>query len=51
MALTINEMEVEMQDAPAPPKAAPAETKPDTHMDLQSALEMLHERKLRLQAD
>lgn len=51
MAVTINEMEVEMQDSPAPPSAAPDEPKPDTHIDLKSALEMLHERKLRLQAD
>jgi hypothetical protein len=51
MAITINEMEVEMKDAPVTSGAAPAEPKPDTHLDLQSALEMLHERKLRLQAD
>jgi len=51
MAVTINEMEVEMKDTPAPPSAAPSETKSDAHLDLQAALELLHERKLRLQAD
>jgi len=51
MAVTINEMEVEMKDTPAPPSTAPVESKPDAHLDLQSALEMVHERKLRLQVD
>jgi hypothetical protein len=51
MAVTINEMQVEMKDMPATPSATPAEPKSDTHLDLQSALEMLRERKLRLQAD
>lgn len=50
MAVTINEMQVEMQDTPAPPNAAAPEPKPEK-TDLRSALEMVHERKLRLQAD
>jgi hypothetical protein len=44
-------MDINLDDTPAPPSATPAESKPDAHIDLQAALEMLHERKLRLQAD
>jgi hypothetical protein len=51
MAVTINEMEVETIDTSATPSAAPSQAKPDTSLDLQSALQMLHERKLRLQAE
>ena len=51
MAVNINEMQVEMQDTPATPSPAPAESQADSERDLQSALEMLHERKCRLQAD
>jgi hypothetical protein len=51
MAVTINEMQVEMKDTPASASAAPAESNSNSHLDLQSALEMLRERNLRLQAD
>jgi len=51
MAVTINEMEVEATDTSATPSAAPAEPKPGTSLNLRSALEMLQERKLRLEAE
>ena len=50
MAVTINEMHVDVE--PPPPSAAPAaggDQKKD--VDLSEALEVLHERKLRLLAD
>jgi len=51
MAVTIDEMHVQVQEAPpAPSTPAPAdEQKKD--VNLNEALEMLHERKLRLRAD
>ena len=51
MAVTIDEMHVQVQDAP-PAANAPApsdDTKKD--VNLNEAIEMLHERKLRLRAD
>lgn len=51
MAVSINEMQVEVQDTPAPANAPPAETKSGKQIDLRSALEVLHERELRLRAD
>lgn len=51
MAVTIGEMEVETKEPSAPSAATPAETKAETHVNLRVALEMLEERKLRLQAD
>jgi len=51
MAVTIDEMHVEVQAASpaASPPAAGAE--PGKDVDLREALHMLHERKLRLRAD
>jgi hypothetical protein len=51
MAVTIDEMHVDVQAAPpaASPPAANAE--PGKDVDLREALHLLHERKLRLQAD
>ncbi|MGB8885981.1 MAG: hypothetical protein WCC87_04615 [Candidatus Korobacteraceae bacterium] len=51
MAVTINEMQVEMQDPPQPANVPAAESKPAKSSDLRSELEMIRERKLRLQAD
>lgn len=51
MAVTIDEMHVQVQDAPAPASApAPGDDK-KKDVNLCEALEMLHERKLRLCAD
>jgi hypothetical protein len=51
MAVTIEEMHVEVQDAPrAPSTPAPSE-EPKKDVNLHEAIEMLHERKLRLRAD
>lgn len=51
MAVTIDEMHVQLQDAPAPAGApAPGDDK-KKDVNLAEALEMLHERKLRLYAD
>ncbi len=51
MAVTIDEMHVQVAQAPpaASPAAAPAEPKKDK--DLSEELHLLHERKLRLKAD
>ena len=51
MAVTIDEMQVEMRDTAPQAAAAPAESKPESDVQLRSALEMLRERKSRLQAD
>jgi hypothetical protein len=51
MAVTINEMQVDMQDTPQPPNAPAAESKPEKQSNLRSELEMIRERSLRLQAD
>lgn len=51
MAVTIDEMHVQVQD---PPKAANAPAPNDDKkkdVNLHQAIEMLHERKLRLRAD
>ena len=51
MAVTIDEMHVQVQDAPAPSSApAPADDK-KKDVNLTEALEMLCERKSRLYAD
>jgi hypothetical protein len=51
MAVSINEMQVEVQDTPAPANTPPAESKTDKQVDLRSAMEMFRERELRLRAD
>ena len=52
MAVTIDEMHVEVKEAaPGAGSAASAQEPAKKEVDLRSALEMLHERKLRLQAD
>jgi hypothetical protein len=51
MAVSINEMQVEVQEPPAPANTPPTESKAEKQIDLRSALEMLHERELRLRAD
>ena len=51
MAVTIDEMHVQVE-APTPvPKPSEAEAGPKKEIDLKAALEMVHERKLRLRAD
>jgi len=51
MAVTIDELHVQVQDAPPPaqPAQSPAEQQKD--VDLEQALDMRQERKLRLRAD
>jgi hypothetical protein len=51
MAVTIDEMHVEVQQAPKAAGAEPASADPKKDVDLQEALQILHERKLRLRAD
>jgi hypothetical protein len=53
MAVTIDEMHVEVQQQ-TPPSAAgasPSSTEPKKDVDLREALHLLHERKLRLRAN
>jgi hypothetical protein len=51
MAVTISEMHVDVQDAPAP-AAPPAQADdPKKDMSLGQALDILRERELRLRAD
>lgn len=51
MAVTIDEMHVEVQRPTAAAKPASPENEPKKDMDLKAALELIHERKLRLRAD
>jgi hypothetical protein len=51
MAVTIDEMHVEVQQAPKAANAEPANADPKKDVDLHEALQILHERKLRLRAD
>ena len=50
MAVTIDEMHVEVKDTPAPPSSTP-EPKVGRPTDIRSELERLQERSLRLRAD
>jgi hypothetical protein len=51
MAVTIDEMRVEVQSAPPPAPSEGSSPEPRKDVDLHQALELLHERKLRLKAD
>lgn len=51
MAVTIDEMHVEVQNSPPSANSATAQTEPKKEVDLYEAIEMLRERKLRLRAD
>jgi hypothetical protein len=51
MAVTIDEMHVEVQSSPAPASAPVAGPDSKKNVALREAMEMLHERKLRLRAD
>lgn len=51
MAMSIGQIDIEMQDAPAPPSLTSPEAKAERPFDLQAMMAMLQERKLRLQAD
>lgn len=51
MAVTIDEMHVEVQQAPKAANAQPASADPKKDIDLHQALQILHQRKLRLLAD
>jgi hypothetical protein len=51
MAVTIDEMHVEVQESPPSANSATAQAEPKKDLDLKEAIEMLLERKLRLRAD
>jgi hypothetical protein len=51
MAVTIDEMHVEVQGPPAPASAPAAGADSKKNVNLREAMEILHERKLRLRAD
>jgi hypothetical protein len=51
MAVTINEMQVDMQDTPQPANVPAAESKPEKQANMRAEMEMIRERQLRLQAD
>jgi hypothetical protein len=51
MAVTIDEMQVEVQSTPPQVSAPEPHAEPKKEMSLKDALHLLHERKLRLQAD
>jgi hypothetical protein len=51
MAVTIDEMHVDVQQAPSPASAPASNAEPKKDVDLREALHALHERKLRLKAD
>jgi len=51
MAITIDEMQVDVQGPPASGKPSTAETEPKKAVDLCMAIELLGERELRLRAD
>lgn len=52
MAITIGEVEVEVSQTPAPQSSSAAKSRPQQpKLDLAGALERMHERKQRLEAD
>jgi hypothetical protein len=51
MAVTIEEMHVEVQGATPAPSAPTANAEPKKDVDMAAALAVLQERKLRLRAD
>lgn len=51
MAVTIDEMHVEVQQAPAAANPAASSEEPKQDLNLNEALQVLLERKLRLRAD
>ncbi len=51
MAVTIDEMHVEVQQSPPAANAATSNAEPKKEVNLNEALQVLHERKLRLKAD
>ena len=51
MAVTIDELHVQVEEQAPAPKATEPGAEPQKDMDLEQALEMQHERKLRLRAD
>jgi hypothetical protein len=51
MAVTIDEMHVDVKQAPKAESAQPASADPKKDVDLHHALHILHQRKLRLRAD
>jgi hypothetical protein len=51
MAITIEDMHVEVQPPQAPAGGPAPETEPKKDVDLAAALELMQERKLRLRAD
>jgi hypothetical protein len=51
MAVTIDEVQVEVTEAPTQPATAPTQTSGQRKMDLLTALERIRERQDRLKAD
>jgi hypothetical protein len=51
MAVTIDEMHVEVQESPPVANSATAAAQPKKDLDLNQAIEILRERNLRLRAD
>jgi hypothetical protein len=51
MAVTINEMNVEVKPPTAPAATMPTAVQKSRKVDLSSAIEMLHERQHRLRVD
>jgi hypothetical protein len=51
MAVTIDEMHVEVKQPSQAANAQPANADPKKDVDLHQALQILHQRKLRLHAD
>lgn len=51
MAVSIAQIDIELEDNPAPSPGPSADGKSERPIDLKEALEMLRERKFRLQAD
>ena len=51
MAVTIDEMHVEVQESQAPTTPSTPSAEPKKDVDLSEAIEMLRERRFRLRAD
>jgi hypothetical protein len=51
MAVTIDEMHVEVEQSPPAANAATSTAEPKKDVNLNEALQVIHERKLRLKAD
>ena len=51
MAVSIGQMDIELEETPAPSGGSSTDGKTEKPIDLEAALEMLRERKLRLKAD